>query len=118
MSFNNTEVKAGAEQMPTISIKKNGKEVTDLDNYLGALGHLVIIGEDTQHYLHAHPIEDNSHGASIMFHTEFESAGVYRAFLQFDHAGKIHTADFVFVVKEGDGSEQKHHDHGSAEHNH
>jgi len=99
MTFNNTEIKAGEAQMPTFNIKKNGKEVKDLEHYLGALGHLVIISENTQNYLHAHPMDDDAHGPSVVFHTEFESAGVYRTFLQFNHAGKIHTADFVVVAK-------------------
>ncbi|HTL81344.1 MAG TPA: heavy metal-binding domain-containing protein [Bacteroidia bacterium] len=98
MSFGGMPVKAGAELMPTITITKDGKNVTDLDNYLGALGHMVIISSDSKNYLHVHPMEDGTHGPSIMFHTQFDSKGIYRAFLQFNHGGKIHTADFVIDV--------------------
>ncbi len=99
MSFGNTPEKVNVELMPTITITKNGKAVTNLDNYLGALGHLVILSSDTKDYLHAHPMEDDTHGPSIVFHTEFSATGIYRSFLQFNHDGKIHTADFVIEIK-------------------
>lgn len=99
LSFGGMPVKQGTELMPTVRVMKDGKPVSDLDNYLGALGHMVIISSDTKHYLHVHPMEDGTHGPSIMFHTEFHAAGFYRAFLQFNHGGKIHTADFVIEAK-------------------
>lgn len=35
-----------------------GKPVTDLDRYLGAFGHCVIISEDTEQFLHTHPTQE------------------------------------------------------------
>jgi len=81
-----------------VKISRNGQPVTDLENYLGALGHMVVISEDTKQYLHVHPQDQADKGPQIGFHTTFEQAGLYRVFLQFNHGGKIHTADFTVNV--------------------
>lgn len=91
-------VKVGASLAVQTRITRNGQPVTDLENYLGALGHMVIISEDTRQYLHVHPMDQADKGPAVGFHTQFEQAGRYRAFLQFNHGGAIHTADFVVNV--------------------
>ncbi len=104
------EVKLGFDKMPLqtnqavevkITVAKDGKPVTNLDNYLGALGHMVIISEDTQDYLHVHPMESADKGPDVIFHSSFDKPGFYRVFLQFNHEGQIHTADFTIQVQEG-----------------
>ncbi|MCC3160221.1 hypothetical protein LJ737_23495 [Hymenobacter sp. 15J16-1T3B] len=82
-----------------INITKDGQPVTDLDNYLGALGHVVVISEDTERYLHVHPNDQADKGPAIGFNTNFEAPGLYRVFLQFNHGGQIHTGDFTINVK-------------------
>ncbi|WP_310394916.1 heavy metal-binding domain-containing protein [Hymenobacter sp.] len=81
-----------------ITISKNGQPVTDLANYLGALGHVVVISEDTEQYLHVHPNDQADKGPAIGFNTNFEKPGLYRVFLQFNHAGQIHTGNFTINV--------------------
>jgi hypothetical protein len=100
----------------TTHVTKNGKPVTDLDHYLGALGHMVVISEDTEDYLHVHPMDSDSHGPDVLFHTAFEKAGIYRVFLQFKHNDQVQTADFTVRVAEGAGgtASQTNHD----QHNH
>ncbi|KAA9325110.1 hypothetical protein F0P96_20650 [Hymenobacter busanensis] len=82
-----------------INITKDGQPVTDLDNYLGALGHVVVISEDTEQYLHVHPNDQADKGPNIGFNTNFEKPGLYRVFLQFNHGGQIHTGDFTINMK-------------------
>ncbi|MCR5890875.1 hypothetical protein LRS06_24430 [Hymenobacter sp. J193] len=60
---------------------------------------MVVISEDTQNYLHVHPNDQADKGPNIGFNTNFEKPGLYRVFLQFNHAGKIHTGDFTINVK-------------------
>ena len=62
--------------------------MTNLDNYLGALGHVVVISEDTEQYLHVHPNDQADKGPNIGFNTNFEKPGLYRVFLQFNHGGQ------------------------------
>ncbi len=88
----------GASLAVKTTITRNGQPVTDLGHYLGALGHMVIISEDTKQYLHVHPQDQPDKGPAVGFHTQFEQAGRYRVFLQFNHGGAIHTADFVVNV--------------------
>ncbi|MCC2547446.1 hypothetical protein LJY25_13405 [Hymenobacter sp. BT175] len=83
----------------TISLSKGGQPVTNLENYLGALGHVVVISEDTEEYLHVHPNEQTDKGPVIGFNTSFEKPGRYRVFLQFNHGGQIRTGDFTINVK-------------------
>lgn len=92
-------VSAGQDLELTATVNHQGKAVTNLQNYLGALGHMVIISEDTEQYLHVHPLESEEKGPQIKFHSNFSKPGIYRVFLQFKHENKIRTADFVIIVK-------------------
>ena len=93
------ELKTGQLLAMQIKLSRNGQPLTDLANYLGALGHVVVISEDTEHYLHVHPNEQADRGPVIGFNTSFAKAGRYRVFLQFNHAGQIHTGNFTINVK-------------------
>lgn len=58
-------------------LSKDGRPVNDLEKYIGAMGHCVIISQDTQMYLHCHPEQllaptpDARGGPDIPFHTVF-----------------------------------------------
>ena len=89
--------------MLMFAISKNGKPVTDLQDYLGALGHSVILKENTLDYIHTHAIETptSKQTGTISFHVEFPSAGNYKVFMQFKDQGNVVTTNFVVTVKEG-----------------
>lgn len=76
-------------------VSRNGREVTDLQPYLGARGHLVALREGDLAYLHVHPEEGPEPGAGISFGTEIPSDGRYRLYLQFRHGGAVHTAELT-----------------------
>jgi hypothetical protein len=76
-------------------VSRYGREVTDLQPYLGARGHLVALREGDLAYLHVHPEEGPEPGAGISFGAEIPSAGRYRLYLQFRHAGAVHTAELT-----------------------
>lgn len=90
---------------------KNGKpfDVSQLQNYLGAKGHMVGINTETKEYVHLHPEVE---GTILHFHTTFEKAGNYRLWLQFMADGQLHTTDFFINVKQGEAST------ATTEHNH
>ena len=79
-------------------VRHQGQEVRDLQPYLGALGHLVALREGDLAYLHVHPVAAGGGGPKIDFHVAFPSAGRYRLFLEFAHAGEVHAADFVLKI--------------------
>jgi hypothetical protein len=100
-------VAAGTEAMLVFRISHGGQEVLDLEPYLGALGHLVVLREGDLAYLHVHPVDasgnaDGDPGSRITFHARFPSMGRYRLFLQFAHEGLVHTASFTSEVPPGE----------------
>lgn len=93
---------AGEAADLTFTVRRNGKEVTDLEPYLGAFGHLVTIRDGDLAYLHTHPHQEakagSSGGPAIMFNTTLPSSGSYRLFLNFQHNGRVQTAAFTVVI--------------------
>jgi hypothetical protein len=79
-------------------VARDGRPVTDLEPYLGARGHLVALREGDLAFLHVHPADTATEGASIGFGAELPSAGRYRLFLQFRHQGQVRTAAFTLEV--------------------
>lgn len=99
--------KAREPSMLTLSVSRGGKPVTDLQPYLGAYGHLVALRAADLAYLHVHPMGEPGDGVTaagpkIGFHLTFPSAGDYRLFLDFQHAGVVRTAGFTVSVGDGE----------------
>lgn len=76
-----------------------GQPIRDLQPYLGAAGHVVIISEGAEEYLHVHPMDESSTGPEAMFMTTFPHAGLYKIWGQFQHGGEVITVPFVVDVK-------------------
>lgn len=57
------EIKAGQELMLNFQAfdAASGKRAADLENYLGELAHFVIISEDMEDFVHAHPMSKGDH---------------------------------------------------------
>ncbi|GLY38507.1 hypothetical protein Amsp01_045310 [Amycolatopsis sp. NBRC 101858] len=90
----------GRSSRLTATVTKDGREVTDLQPYLGAYGHLVALRGGDLGYLHVHP--DGRAGAAVTFIAEVPSAGTYRLFLDFRHGDQVRTAEFTVPTGEGD----------------
>ena len=110
----------------------SGKPVTDLQPYLGAMAHFVVISEDTTKFLHVHamegettktegtggheknndqhgememdvkPSDNNAAKPTVMAHTEFPTGGIYKIWGQFQRGGKVFTVPFVLNVAPSD----------------
>ena len=91
---------ANDETQLTFTLSKDGLPLTDVQPFLGAGGHCVIVSEDTQNYLHSHPMEmgGTRFGPNIVFHAKFPHAGKYKIWGQFQHEGQPLTADFIVQV--------------------
>jgi predicted small lipoprotein YifL len=64
-----TKLVAGKDMMLHFQISDaSGKPVTDLEPYLGAMGHLVILSSDTKSFLHAHPMDGGMESMAGMDH--------------------------------------------------
>jgi hypothetical protein len=96
---------------------RTGKPVTDLEPYLGALGHMVLLHEDGETYVHAHPQEAKSSdghaghdhsghghaaprsgGPEVKFVARFPKPGLYKLWAQLKRKGKVVTVDYVVRV--------------------
>ena len=108
----------------TFEIKKDGKLVTNLEQYLGALGHSVILSENDLQFIHAHPSNDPTkpQTGKVNFEVTFPEAGKYKIFTQFQDQGQVFTTDFVVSVIEGTksspGGTMMHENGGSMKANH
>lgn len=74
--------------------------IDNLEPYLGAVGHVVILSEDAGQYLHVHPLDEKAKGPEAQFATTFPQAGIYKVWGQFQHRGEVITVPYVVEVKE------------------
>ncbi len=77
-----------------------GAAVTDLQPYLGAMGHMVLVHQDGTTYVHSHPdeaLEGVGKDGTIPFLARFAKPGWYRCWAQVQRGGKVVT--FAFAVK-------------------
>ena len=86
-----------------LSDSATDRPIADLEPYLGALGHLIIIHADGQTVVHSHPAEDEaglatSKRGSVTFNARFPKPGIYKAWGQFQRAGKVVTIPFVVNI--------------------
>ena len=98
-----------------------GRAITDLQTYLGAFGHTLIMSEDMVEYVHSHPLDilaqpdDESGqpqflippgadlekirgGPEVTFEGLMPKPGRYRAWTQFRRNGQVRTFAFTFNV--------------------
>ncbi|TJY40913.1 copper-translocating P-type ATPase [Cohnella pontilimi] len=73
--------------------------ITDLQPYLGAVGHVVVLSKNTEQYLHVHPIDETAKGPDAKFATQFPDPGIYKVWAQFQRNGKVFTVPFVVQVE-------------------
>lgn len=95
----------GEEGDLTFTVTRDGSPV-ELEPYLGAYGHLVVLRAGDLAYLHAHPQgaepqPGQTGGADVGFATTAPSIGTYRLFLDFQVDGVVHTASFTVDVAAG-----------------
>jgi hypothetical protein len=88
--------------------EKTGEPVKDLQPYLGAWGHTLILSEDASDYIHSHPSEmipdgvDRTQihgGADVSFDAFFPRPGHYRVWSQFQRQGQLITVSFTIAVR-------------------
>jgi hypothetical protein len=88
--------------------EKTGEPVKDLQPYLGAWGHALILSEDASDYIHSHPTEmipakvDRAKifgGADVSFDAFFPRPGRYRVWSQFQRHGELITVPFNIKVR-------------------
>lgn len=94
------ELSAQEPRQITLQVSHKGEPVRDLQPYLAAFGHLVVLRAGDLAYVHVHPngapgdgVTDP--GPSIAFHVQLPGPGTYRLFLDFKHQDTVRTAEFT-----------------------
>jgi len=93
------DARAGAETKISFGLLDSAaKPVTDLQTYLGALGHLVILSADGSDYVHAHPGGKKAADGVVAFEAHFQKPGIYKGWGQFKRADKVQVVPFVLQI--------------------
>jgi hypothetical protein len=98
VSLDATPPVAGREQLLTIEVHDaRGTPVTDLEPFLGASGHLLVVSADLQSAFHSHPVAGLSPGLGprIVFQALFPRPGTYRLWFQIQRNGSVLTVPFT-----------------------
>lgn len=93
-------------QQPSIvsfTIRQDGKPVTNLETYLGALGHSVVLSEGDLEFIHTHALSEDvaKQTGTVDFEVVFPKTGKYKLFTQFQHQGKVTTTSYIVSVAVG-----------------
>lgn len=104
---NGNDFETHRTQSLEISVEKDGKKLkeNDLQHYLGASAHIVMISKVDKEFLHVHPVSNPRF--PIYSETYIEKAGTYRMWIQFKIDEKVHTADFTVGVKQREKMEKE-----------
>ena len=92
---------AGQESPLTITIKKNGQPVTDLQPYLDTYAHVTAIHQGDLAFAHLHPegTPSGDHGGpTLTVHAQLPAPGKYRMFIQFQTGNTLHTAPITVAA--------------------
>lgn len=102
LAFSPASLVAGTAATFTFTVNHDGRPVIDLEEYLGALGHAVVLREGDLEFLHTHALDENiaNQDGKVNFAVTFTTPGKYKVFGQFQHQGKVLTTDFVVSVGE------------------
>ncbi len=101
---------AGREETLRYQIEdaRTGAPVNDVEPYLAAFGHTLVMSEDTLHYVHAHPVEllpdavpggpVQGGGPTLTFKALLPKPGLYRIWTQIKRHGQVSTVQFTVNV--------------------
>ncbi|MDX1933216.1 MAG: FixH family protein [Capsulimonadales bacterium] len=79
-----------------------GMPITDLQPWLGAPAHLILISGDGETFVHSHPDESdpkNGTNGKLTFLVRFPRSGIFKGWLQCQRANEIRTLPFVVRVQ-------------------
>ena len=90
------EPRTGSTQPLFMTVTTQGRPA-QLEPYLGAFGHLVVLREGDVGYVHVHP-ETQLVDGKVKFWLAAPGPGRYRMFFDFQVAGKVRTAAWTAIV--------------------
>ncbi len=94
------DIDANEETQLSFEIHRDDERVSDLQDYLGARGHLVALREGDLAYLHIHPKNTTPQTGRVEFGTTFPTPGRYRLYLQIKPDGNLITTHFDIRIED------------------
>jgi Cu+-exporting ATPase len=110
-------VQAGKEAVFTVNLELAGQPVTDLQAYLGAAAHVVILNERAGGFAHVHAVAGSAaqvgggmdemsappaqFGPDVSFAHTFPASGLYKMWVQVARGDSVVTIPWVVEVKRG-----------------
>jgi hypothetical protein len=96
VSLKSENLAAGKDARLTFSVTDaaTGEPITDLEPYLGAAAHLLVVRADLGDAMHEQPEEQSAGGPTISFHPLVPAAGEYKLWLQVQRRGRVLTFPF------------------------
>ncbi|WP_409250731.1 hypothetical protein V1502_11195 [Bacillus sp. SCS-153A] len=82
----------------SVSDGETGQPINALEPYLGSAGHVVIVSEKQEEFLHVHPINEKSTGPEVTYAVTFPFAGKYKVWGQFKYKGDLYTVPFLLTI--------------------
>jgi hypothetical protein len=98
------ELVPGGPSQVFATVTRDGAPVTDLEPHFGAFGHLVVLRLPDLALLRVRPdapppAPADRSGPAIAFTIDVPTAGVHQIYLEFRHAGAVHTATFTVPTR-------------------
>lgn len=98
MAFDHLMAGMPLDMIFTVKDAGTKQAVTDLQPYLGSLGHVVAISGDAKEYVHVHPNEQMGSGPEAAFTITFPKSGIYKIWGQFQHRGEVFIVPYIVQV--------------------
>jgi hypothetical protein len=109
-------IRAGRDTMLKFAIRDTATAAppTDLEPYLGAWAHFVLVGDGLSEFIHAHPLDggmnvtgphvhcamaNGSAPSEVKTQVNFAKPGLYKLWAQLQRHGEVITVPFVLPVK-------------------
>ena len=84
--------------VPATLTDEGGKPIRDIEPWLGAMAHLILVHEDAETFAHAHP-DDREPGVGrdgrIPFLVRLPKPGRYKGWMQFQRSGRVETLEMA-----------------------
>jgi DMSO/TMAO reductase YedYZ heme-binding membrane subunit len=104
------DMTGGTQILKYLITDTSGLPITNLEQYLGSFGHLILINEQTYEYIHIHPVQTRLlakgelGGPEVNFVSLALSGrpitpGVYKAFGEFKHNSEVFVTNFTITLQ-------------------
>jgi hypothetical protein len=94
---------------------ETGLPAEELELYLGARAHFMVLSADGETFVHVHALEGDR-ASAVSAHAVFPQQGLYKLWAQVQHRGAVVTVPFVLRV--GAARKEANAAHGHAHHKH